>query len=42
MRVLFRDILKKGEIEYEDCCFAELEKQNDEFVLIDSKRIKFD
>lgn len=41
MRVLFRDILKRGEIEYEDCCFVELEKLDDKFSITDSKRIKF-
>lgn len=42
MRVLFRDILKKGELEeIGDCAWAELESINGQFLIKDSKRIKF-
>lgn len=41
MRVLFRDILKKGELkEVGDCCWVMLEKENDQFVIKDSRRIE--
>jgi len=42
MRVLFRDILKKGELEeIGDCAWAELESINGQLLIRDSKRIKF-
>ncbi|MBI2484286.1 histidine phosphatase family protein [Candidatus Uhrbacteria bacterium] len=43
MRVLFRDILKKGELDkvIGDCAWVEIEKERDEFVIMDSRRIKF-
>ncbi len=43
MRVLFRDILKKGELgkEIGDCAWVELEKEGGEFVIKDSRRIEF-
>ena len=43
MRVLFRDILKKGELgkEIGDCAWVELRKDKDQFVIEDSKRIEF-
>ncbi len=43
MRVLFRDILKKGELgkEIGDCAWVELRKDEDQFIIEDSKRIEF-
>lgn len=43
MRVLFRDILKWGEIkEIGDCSFVELEKDNDKWSIKSTERIIFD
>jgi len=43
MRVLFRDILRKGELkEIGDCSWVKLEYINNEFFIRDSKRIEFD
>ncbi|MDO8571778.1 MAG: histidine phosphatase family protein [bacterium] len=43
MRVLFRDILKKGELgkEIGDCAWVELEKEGEEFTILDLRRIEF-
>lgn len=43
MRVLFRDILKMGELgkEIGDCGWVELEKEGDVFKILDSKRVEF-
>ncbi len=43
LRVLFRDILKWGELkEIGDCCFVELEKEGDKFELKSSSGLVFD
>ena len=43
MRVLFRDILKLGELtEIGDCCWVELVKDGDDWRVGESKRIGFD
>ena len=42
MRVLFREILKKGEIKYGDCCFVCLEKNDKgEFTVVEKDGIEF-
>ncbi|MEN9558215.1 MAG: hypothetical protein RL141_584 [Candidatus Parcubacteria bacterium] len=43
MRVLFRDILKKGELgkEIGDCGWVELRLEGDQFTIEDSRRIEF-
>lgn len=42
MRVLFRDILKLGELtEIGDCAWVEFEKRGPEFVRLDYRRLKF-
>lgn len=40
MRVLYRDILKIGEITPGDCCWVEIERYGAEFKITDSKRIQ--
>lgn len=44
MRVLFRDILKRGEIKNEigDCGWVELENRDGQFLITDFKRIELD
>lgn len=43
MRVLFRDILKKGELSKEigDCAWVELNQEGDQFVITDSQKMEF-
>ncbi len=43
LRVLFRDILKMGELgkEIGDCAWVELEKEGSTFKILDSKRLEF-
>lgn len=42
IRVIFRDVLKKGELgTIGDCAWVQLEKQGNQFAIIDSRRIEF-
>ncbi len=43
MRVLFRDILKKGELgsEIGDCSWVELQQEGNTYTVIDSRRVEF-
>ncbi|MBL8029714.1 MAG: histidine phosphatase family protein [Candidatus Doudnabacteria bacterium] len=41
MKVLFREILMKGEVECGDCAWVELENKNQDLIIVNSKKIEF-